>query len=412
VARDALILDGARTPRGKGKPGGALHEIHPQELLAQVLNALPERTGVQPSDVEDVVVGNAENAGDHGACIGRLGMLHAGWPVTTPGMTLNRYCGSGQQAATFAAMGILAGHQDVVVAAGVESMSRSGAGGGEREPTMIGRNAALGERFPIVPQGISADAIATLEGFSRADVDAFGVTSQDRAEKAIADGAFDRSVITVTNPDGSVALDREEFPRPGTTLAALAGLNPSFAKMGAMAIPGFPETFDEMIVRHVDGIDHVDHVHHGGNSSGVVDGAAATVIVSSDWAKAHGVRGRARFVATATGGADPVLMLTAPTPAAEKVLAKAGMTVNDIDLFEINEAFATVPLKTMRDLGIDPDKVNVNGGAIALGHPIGATGVMLLQTIVDELERRDLSTGLVVMCTGGGMGTATIVERV
>jgi acetyl-CoA C-acetyltransferase len=356
--------------------------------------------------------------GDHGACIGRLGMLHAGWPVTTPGMTLNRYCGSGQQAATFAAMGILSGHQDVVVAAGVESMSRWGAAGGNPEPTMIGRNAALGERFPIVPQGISADAIATLEGFSREDVDAFGVTSQDRAEKAIADGAFDRSVITVTNPDGSVALDHEEFPRPGTTLEALGGLNPSFAKMGAMQIPGFPDTFDEMIVRHVDGIDsvnkinRVDHVHHGGNSSGVVDGAAATVIVSSDWAKAHGIRGRAKFVATATAGADPVLMLTAPTPATQKVLAKAGMTVDDIDLFEINEAFAAVPLKTMRDLGIDPEKVNDNGGAIALGHPIGATGVMLLQTIVDELDRRDLSTGLVVMCTGGGMGTATIIERI
>ncbi|MDX6230439.1 MAG: acetyl-CoA C-acetyltransferase [Frankiales bacterium] len=293
------------------------------------------------------------------------------------------------------------------------------------EPTMIGHNAALGARYPIVPQGISADAIATLEGFTREDVDAFAVSSQDRAAKAMSDGRFDRSVMAVHNPDGTVALDRDEFPRPGTTLESLSGLRPAFAAMGAAAIEGFSQTFDEMVVSHLRGTDsshlrgtdrarlsEVDHVHTGGNSSGVVDGAAAVLIASSDLATAEGWRPRGRIRSTAVAGGDPVLMLTAPTPAVERVLRKAGMSVGDIDLWEINEAFATVPLKTIRDLSIDPDRVNVNGGAIALGHPIGATGVMLLQTVLDELERRDLSTGLVVMCTGGGMGTATIVERV
>ncbi|HEX3705902.1 MAG TPA: acetyl-CoA C-acetyltransferase [Mycobacteriales bacterium] len=402
------MIDGVRTPRGKGKSTGALHHLHPQELLAQTLNALVERNAVDPRDLDDVVVGNAEFGGDHGACIGRLAVLHAGWPVETPGMTLNRYCGSAQQAATFAAMGVMSGHQDAVVAGGVESMSRwSGVG----EPTMLGQNAALGQRYPIVPQGISADVIATLEGFTRSDVDQYGVTSQDRAAKAMSDGRFDRSLIAVVNEDGSVALDRDEFPRPGTSADALAGLKPSFAAMGSALVEGFPQTFDQMCVEYFDGIDAVDHVHHGGNSSGVVDGAAAMLVASPDWARSRGLAGRARFRATAVAGADPVLMLTAPTPAVEKVLAKAGMTVADIDLWEINEAFAAIPMKAMRDLSIDPDKVNVNGGAIALGHPIGATGVMLLETVVDELERRDLSTGLVVMCTGGGMGTATVVER-
>ncbi|MDT7548972.1 MAG: acetyl-CoA C-acetyltransferase [Actinomycetota bacterium] len=407
--REAWIIDGVRTPRGRGRAEGALHHIHPQELLAQCLNGLLERTGIAADAFEDVVVGNAEFNNDHGACIGRLATLHAGWPVSTPGMTLNRYCGSGQQAATFAAMGVLSGHQDLVVAGGVESMSRWGGG---NEPTMIGQNPALGRRYPLVPQGISADAIATLEGFTRADVDAFAVTSQDRAAKAISDGRFDRSVIAVRNEDGSIALDREEFPRPGTTADSLAGLRPAFAAMGAAAVDGFPQTFDEMVVAHYQELTAIDHVHTGGNSSGVVDGAAALIVASDDLAKAQGWQPRGRIRNTAVAGGDPVLMLTAPTPAVEKVLAKAGMAVGDIDLWEINEAFATVPLKTIRDLSIDPERVNVNGGAIALGHPIGATGVMLLQTVLDELERRDLSTGLVVMCTGGGMGTATIVERV
>jgi acetyl-CoA C-acetyltransferase len=405
---EAWIIEGIRTPRGKGRPTGALHHLHPQELLAQVLNSLVERTGVAPTDIDDVVVGNAEFNNDHGACIGRLATLHAGWPDTVPGMTLNRYCGSGQQAATFAAMGVLSGQQDVVVAGGVESMSRWGV---PVEPTMIGQNPALAERYPIVAQGISADVIATLEGFTRDDLDRFAVTSQERAAKALSDGRFDRSLVAVRNPDGTIALDRDEFPRPGTTLEALGGLKPAFAGMGEFRPDGYPGTFDE-VCRERYGIQRVEHVHHGGNSSGVVDGAAATLVASSDWARANGLRGRARFRAMAVAGGDPVLMLTAPTPAVQKVLAKAGMSVGDIDLWEINEAFATVPLKTMRDLDIDPAKVNVNGGAIALGHPIGATGVILLQTVVDELERRDATTGLAVMCTGGGMGTATIVERI
>jgi acetyl-CoA C-acetyltransferase len=407
--REAWIIDGVRTPRGRGRAEGALHHIHPQELLAQCLNGLLERTGIAADSVEDVVIGNAEFNNDHGACIGRLATLHAGWPVSTPGMTLNRYCGSGQQAATFAAMGILSGQQDLVVAGGVESMSRWGGG---TEPTMIGQNPALGERYPIVPQGISADAIATLEGFTRADVDAFAVTSQDRAGKAISDGRFDRSLIAVRNTDGSLALDREEFPRPGTSIESLSGLRPAFAAMGSATVDGFAKTFDQMVVDHYAELRSIDHVHTGGNSSGVVDGAAAMVVASDDLARAQGWQPRGRIRNTAVAGGDPVLMLTAPTPAVQKVLAKAGMSVGDIDLWEINEAFAAIPLKTMRDLSIDPDLVNVNGGAIALGHPIGATGVMLLQTVLDELERRDLTTGLVVMCTGGGMGTATIVERV
>ncbi|MCW2621897.1 MAG: putative beta-ketoadipyl CoA thiolase with thiolase-like domain, phenylacetic acid metabolism [Frankiales bacterium] len=409
--REAWIIDGLRTPRGRGKATGALHHIHPQELLAQVLNGLVERTGIDPAEVEDVLVGNAEFNGDHGASIGRLAVLHAGWPITVPGVTLNRYCGSGQQAVTFGAMGIRSGEQDLVVAGGIESMSRWGASGGTVEPTMLGLNPALGERYPMVPQGISGDAIATLEGFSRSDVDAFAVTSQDKAAKALSDGRFDRSLIAVKNADGSIALDKEEFPRPGTTLESLAGLKPAFAGMGAATVEGYPQTFDEMVLARYPQLSSVDHVHTGGNSSGVVDGAAALVLASSDYAKAHGLAPRARIRATAVAGADPVLMLTAPTPAVERVLAKAGLSVGDIDLWEINEAFAAIPMKTMRDLSIDPDKVNVNGGAIALGHPIGASGAMLIQTVVDELERRDLRTGLVVMCTGGGMGTATIVER-
>jgi acetyl-CoA C-acetyltransferase len=407
VTREAWIIDGLRTPRGRGKSSGALHHLHPQELLAQTLNALVERTGVNPARVEDVIVGNAEFAGDHGACIGRLATLHAGWPEQTPGMTLNRYCGSGQQAITMAAMGVLSGMQDLVMAGGVESMSRWSGGG---EATMIGQNPALGERYPIVPQGISADVIATLEGFSRAEIDAFALVSQERAAKAQTDDRFARSLIAVTNPDGSIALDRDEFPRPGTTLEGLGALKPAFAGMGAAQIDGFPRTFDQMCQDRYS-LESIDHVHTGGNSSGVVDGAATMLIAGDEYARREGLTPRARIRMTAVVGSDPVLMLTAPTPAAQRCLDKAGMTVADIDLWEINEAFAAVPLKTIRELGLDPERVNVNGGAIALGHPIGATGVMLLQTVIDELERRGLATGLVVMCTGGGMGTATIVER-
>ena len=407
---EAWIIDGVRSPRGKGKPGGGLNHIHPQEVLAQVLNGLAERTGLDTADVDDVIIGNGNSVGDHGACIGRMAVLAAGWPVEAPGVTLNRFCGSGQQAVTFAAMGVQAGHQDLVVGGGVESMSRWPAPDGP--PDFTAGNAALRESFPLVPQGISADLIATIEGFSREQVDDFALTSQQRAARAIDEGRFDRSVIPVTNPDGSVALDREEHPRPSTTAEGLAKLDASFGKMGARIFEGFDESFDDMCKAVYPEIEDVEHVHHAGNSSGVVDGAAAVLVAAPDYAKAHGLAPRARVVMSATAGAEPVIMLTAPGPASQKCLDRAGMTVDDIDLWEINEAFAAIPMKAMRDLDIDPEKVNVNGGAIALGHPIGATGGILIQTLLDELERQDKTTGLVTMCTGGGMGTATIIERV
>jgi acetyl-CoA C-acetyltransferase len=407
---EAWIIDGTRSPRGKGKSNGSLHHIHPQELLAQTLNALAARTGIDINDVDDVIIGNGNPAGDHGACIGRMAVLAAGWPVEVAGVTLNRFCGSGQQAVTFAAMGIQAGHQQMVVGGGIESMSRWPVPDGP--PDFTSGNAKLREQFPLVPQGISADLIATLEGFTREDVDAFAVESQNRAAKAMAEGAFDRSVVPILNPDGSVALAVDEFPRPGSTVESMAGLRASFATMGTEVFEGFDRSFDAMCQDVYPQITHVDHVHHAGNSSGVVDGASALLLASPDYAKAHGLKPRARIVMSAVAGAEPVIMLTAPGPASRKCLQRAGMTVNDIDLWEINEAFAAIPMKAIRDLGIDPAKVNVNGGAIALGHPIGATGGILIQTVLDELERRNLSTALITMCTGGGMGTATIIERI
>ncbi|OBG93453.1 acetyl-CoA acetyltransferase [Mycobacterium sp. E136] len=384
--------------------------MHPQALFAQCLQALSARTGFDPTDVDDVVAGNGILAGEHGDDIARLGVLLAGWPETVPGMTLNRFCGSGQQAITVAATGVAAGAQDVVVAGGVESMSRWTASVGV--PTIDGDNPAFRELHPTVPQGISADLIASLEKFSREDVDAYAVESQRRAAEAIAEGRFDRSVIAVTDAAGEVALDTDEHPRPGTTMEKLAKLPPAFERMGGARVEGESATFDELCLARYPELTAIDHVHHAGNSSGVVDGAAAAVVASQRWLDANGVAARAKIRSTAAIGSEPVIMLTAPGPAAQRCLDKAGMQVADIDLWEINEAFAAVPLKTIRDLGLDPDRVNVNGGAIALGHPIGATGAMLIGTVLDELERRDLTTGLVTMCTGGGMGTATIIERV
>jgi len=407
---EAWIIDGVRSPRGRGKANGSLHHIHPQELLAQVLNALQQRVGFDTAEVDDVVIGNGNSTGDQGICIGRMAVLAAGWPVEAPGITLNRFCGSGQQAVTFAAMGIQAGHQDLVVAGGVEMMSRWPADDGPVDFTA--NNPALRERFPLVPQGISADLIATIEGFDRDTVDRFALTSQQRAAAAITEGRFDRSVVPIHNPDGTVALDHDEFPRPSTTLEGLGKLVPSFEELGRVEFPGFDASFDEMCHQAYPDVPLPAHVHHAGNSSGVVDGASALVLASPEYANAHGLRPRARIVMSAVAGAEPVIMLTAPGPASQKCLDRAGMKVDDIELWEINEAFATVPLKTMRDLDLDPERVNVNGGAIALGHPIGATGGMLIETALDELERRDLSTALITMCTGGGMGTATIIERV
>jgi acetyl-CoA C-acetyltransferase len=407
---DAWIIDGVRSPRGRGKSTGSLHHLHPQELLAQVLNALADRNGIDLADVDDVIIGNGNQMGEHGACIGRMAVLAAGWPVEAPGVTLNRFCGSGQQAVTWAAMGVQAGHQQLVVGGGVESMSRWDLD--DAPPDFTSGNAALREQFPLVPQGISADLIATLERFTREQVDAFAVESQRRAAAALAEGAFERSVVPIKNPDGSVALAVDEHLRPGSTVDTMAGLQPSFEAMGQHVFDGYDAGFDEMCRRVYPQLDAVEHVHHAGNSSGVVDGASAVLVASPDYARAHGLKPRARIVMSAVAGAEPVIMLTAPGPASRKCLDRAGMKVDDIDLWEINEAFAAVPMKTMRDLELDAEKVNVNGGAIALGHPIGATGGMLIQTALDELERRDLSTALITMCTGGGMATATIIERV
>jgi acetyl-CoA C-acetyltransferase len=398
---DAWIVDVVRTPRGKGRADGALHDVHPQELFAQCLRALATRVGFDPAEVDDVIAGNGILSGDHDA-VGRLATLLAGWPETVPGMTLNRFCGSAQQAITMAAMGVASGYQDLVVAGGVESMSRWDLTAGS--VTIDGGNPDFRAAFPTVPQGISADLIATLEGFDRSDVDAFAVESQRRAAVALTEGRFARGVVAVTGADGEVLLERDEHPRAGTTPEGLAKLRPAFAEMGA--------TYDEIARRRYPQVEHIDHVHHAGNSSGVVDGAAAAVVASDAWVEANGITPRARMRATAAVGSEPVIMLTAPGPAAQRCLAKARMTTADIDLWEVNEAFAAVPLKTMQDLELDPERVNVNGGAIALGHPIGATGAMLIGTLLDELERRDLTTGLVTMCTGGGMGTATVIERV
>jgi acetyl-CoA C-acetyltransferase len=408
TTREAWIIDGIRTPRGKGKPTGALHDFHPQELLAQVLTALAARTAVDPGLVEDVIMGNGDQTGDHANDIARLAVLAAGWPIGVPGVTLNRFCGSGQQAVMFAAMGICAGWQSLVVAGGVESMSRYGQASGA--PLDAG-NGRLRQRYPLVPQGISADLIATLEGLTRQDVDEFAAGSQQRAARAAGEDRFARSLVAVRGPDGTVALERDEHPRPGTTVESLAALPPSFARGGAKIRQPDGLSYDQMCRSVYPQATRVEHVHHAGNSSGVVDGAGALLLASPDFARAHGLRPRARVVAGAVAGAEPVIMLTAPGPASVKCLEKAGMSVSDIDLWEINEAFAAVPLKVIRDLKIDEDRVNVNGGAIALGHPIGATGAMLFQTVLDELERRDKTVGLVTMCTGGGMATATVIER-
>jgi acetyl-CoA C-acetyltransferase len=408
MTREAWIIDAVRSPRGKGKETGSLHGVHPQRLLAQVLNHLRDRVGFDTAEVDDVIMGCGAGSGDHSMDIARMAALDAGWSLDAPGVTLNRFCGSGQQAVMFAAQGALSGFQDIVVAGGVESMSRPAP---MHVDGFTANNDHLFEQFPMVAQGISADLIATLEGFTREQCDQIGVDSQERCAKAMAERRFDRSVVPIFHDDGSLALDHDEFPRPGTTLADLAKLTPSFEAMGAKIAKG-GLTVDQTALRSYPQLDAIRHVHHAGNSSGVVDGASAVLVCSSDYARAHGLTPRAKVVMTAVAGTEPVIMLTAPGPASIRCVQKAGMTFDDIDLVEVNEAFASVVLKFLRDTGVDWDKCNVNGGAIALGHPIGATGGMLIGTIIDELERRDLTTGLVTMCTGGGMGTATIVERI
>ena len=409
MEHEAWIIDAVRSPRGRGKESGALHNVHPQRILAQVLNGLAERHALNTADVDDVVMGCGAGSGDHSMDIARMAALDAGWSLDAPGVTLNRFCGSGQQAVNFAAMGVLSGMQDVVVAGGVESMSRPSP---MHVDGFTANNAHLRAQFDMVPQGISADLIATIEGFSRQDCDALAAESQARAAVAIQEGRFEKSLIPIFHDDGSLALAVDEHPRPGTTVADLAKLSPSFEQMGAYKKDPSGLSIDQTALKAYPHVSAINHVHHGGNSSGVVDGAAAVLVTSPEYAKAHGLKPRARIVMTAVAGTEPVIMLTAPGPAAERVLKKAGMTFGDIDLFEVNEAFASVVLKFLKDTGVDPQKVNVNGGAMALGHPIGATGAMLIGTLIDEMERRDLSTGLVTMCTGGGMGTATIIERI
>ncbi|WP_224366912.1 acetyl-CoA C-acetyltransferase [Hyalangium versicolor] len=407
----SYIIDTARTPRGRGKQGkGSLSNLHPQELLAQVLNTLRQRGGWSASEVDDVMVGCVSQVGEQGANIARNAVLAAGWPIEVPAASLNRFCSSGLQAIHFGAMGVASGAMDLVVAGGVESMSRipMGSDGGGQD----GGNEHLRERFFQVPQGISADLIATLEGFSRVEIDALALRSQRNAVRAIEEGRFAKSLFPVKDPrTGAVLLERDEFPRPDTTAEALAALKPSFVSLGQLAAGPGGETLDQLALQAYPRARTIQHVHTAGNSSGIADGAAAVVLASERYVREKGVKPRARIRAMTTVGSEPVLMLTGPAPASEKALRIAGMKARDISLWEINEAFSAVVLQTTRALGIDPDRVNVNGGAIALGHPLGATGAMLLGTALDELERTGQETALITMCIGGGQGIATIIER-
>ena len=407
--QEAWIIDTARTPRGVGKVGkGALSSVHPQRILSTVLRALAERNNLNTKDVDDVIAGCGTQSGLQGLCIARMASLDAGYDVTSSGFSLDRFCGSGLTAVNLAAMGVMSGMQHLVVAGGVESMSHNSTQ--PPMPVIDSNNMALRKLIPQPHQGICGDVIATLEGFTREDVDGLALESQRRADEAIKAGRFNRSTITVYNDDGSVALDHEEFPRPQTTMEGLSQLKPAFEAMYERELDEDGLTYSKLVQATRPGL-KVNHVHTAGNSSGVVDGAGAVVIASPEYAKAHGLKPRAKIRALATSGDDPTLMLNAPGPAALKALKQAGMSISDIDLFEINEAFAIVPLKFMRDLGIDPAIVNVNGGAMALGHPIGATGAIILGTLLDEMERRDLNVGLATLCAAGGMAPATIIER-
>jgi acetyl-CoA C-acetyltransferase len=409
---DALIIDAVRTPRGIGKyPKGALSQIHPQRLGSTVLKALAERNRINTAEVDDVIWGTSAQRGPQSCDLGRMSALDAGYDIQASGVTLDRFCGSGITAVNLAAATIMAGMADLVVAGGTEMMSMPNRRSAEDGPPLFDTgNLHLREMHPQTNQGVCADTIATMEGITREAVDALALESQRRAAKAIAEGRFDKSLVAVHNDDGSVALDHEEFPRPSTTLEGLAGLKPSFESLADVPLNEEGLTFRKLILAKYPDV-KINHIHHAGNSSGVVDGSAALLLASPDYAKANGLKARARIVAIANQGDCPTLMLNAPVPAARRVLAKAGLTVDDIDLWEINEAFAVVAEKFMRDLDLDREKVNVNGGAMALGHPIGATGSMLIGTVLDELERRGLQRGLVTMCAGGGMAPAIIIER-
>lgn len=416
---EAYIIDAVRTPRAIGKTGkGAYSGMHPQHLAATVLKALQERNGFNTADVDDVLWGTSAQKGKQGGDMARMALLDAGYDRTVSGITMDRFCGSGLSAVNFAAAQAISGMEDLLVAGGTEMMSYvTDLGMQEREaglptPTTIGSgNKRLDAKYPQSNQGLCADAIACMEGITREELDAFSVESQRRAAIAIKEGRFDRSVVPVVDDEGNVILDHEEYPRPNTTLEDLAELKPSFAKLADMPLDKEGTTFRSQINRVYPDV-QIECMHHAGNSSGIVDGAAALLIASSSYVEKHGLKPRARVVATANIGDDPTLMLNAPVPAAKKVLAKAGLTKDDIDLWEVNEAFAVVVEKFIRDLDIDRSKINVNGGAIALGHPIGATGAVLIGTVLDELERQNLKRGLITMCAAGGMAPAIIIERV
>jgi acetyl-CoA C-acetyltransferase len=407
---EAWIIDVCRTPRGIGKIGkGSLAHIHPQHLGATVLKAIAERNDLNTSEVDDIIWGTSQQKGLQGGDLGRMAALDAGYDIRSSAVTLDRFCGSGITAVNMAAASIMSGMEDLCIGGGTEMMSHYSQIQG-MSPFIDSDNLRLRDAHPQPHQGVCADAIATLEGIDRNAVDSLAVVSQQRAANAIANGHFDKSLIPVYNEDGSLALDHEEFPRPQTTLESLAELKPSFEALADYPVDEAGTTFRSLILKKYPDL-KINHVHHAGNSSGVVDGAAALLLASPEYARAHGMKPRAKIVAMANMGDSPTLMLNAPVPAAQKVLARAGMSVSDIDLFEINEAFAVVAEKFIRDLDLDRDKVNVNGGAMALGHPIGATGSILIGTLVDELERADKQFGLVTMCAAGGMAPAIIIER-
>ncbi|WP_339488203.1 acetyl-CoA C-acetyltransferase [Pseudomonas sp. EL_65y_Pfl2_R95] len=399
---EAYIFDAVRTPRGKGKKDGALYSVKPVNLIAGLLAALQTRNNLDTSHVDDIVLGCVTPVGDQGADIAKTAAMVADWDVSVSGLQLNRFCASGLEAVNLGAMKIRSAFEDLVVVGGVESMSRipMGSDGGA---WVMDPETNMHTHF--TPQGIGADLIATLEGFSRADVDAYALRSQQKAARASADGSFKKSLVPVVDQNGIVLLDHDEFIRGDSTVEGLAKLKPSFEMMGQMG-------FDSTALQVYSHVERINHVHTPGNSSGIVDGSALMLIGSEAKGRELGLKPRARIVATAVTGTDPTIMLTGPAPATRKALAKAGLNVDDIDLFEVNEAFASVVMKFMKDMGVSEDKVNVNGGSIAMGHPLGATGCAILGTLLDELERRELRYGLATLCVGGGMGIATIIERI
>ncbi len=401
---EAIVYEAVRTPRGRGKADGSLYEISAVDLAATALESVLDRASLPSAAVDDVILGCVSAAGEQGGNIARSAALRAGYGDSVPGLQVNRFCASGLEAVNLAAGQVRGGFGDLYVAGGVESMSRVPMGA-DGFPMAVDPQLALDHGY--VPQGISADLIATKHGFSRDDCDRYAVQSQSRAAKAWEEGRFGDSVVPVRSVDGEVVLERDEHMRPGTDMQSLGALDPSFRKIGEEA-PGFDEV---ALLRHAE-VERIDHVHHAGNSSGICDGAAAVLVGSREAGERHGLKPRGRVRAAAKVGSGPTIMLTGPLPAARKVLALAGMEADDIDLYEVNEAFASVPLLFLQEFGLDEDRVNVNGGAIAMGHPIGATGAMLLGTALDEMERVDASTALVTLCVGGGMGVATVLERI